>query len=143
MDQVDRVARAVSRHEVDFARDNGRDECGHRLSEQMAQRQQIQKPDGRERAHVFPIFLDAFVDRFQVREDVAMRDGDAFRVASRAGSEQNFREVVRRGGRERIVRFRAHEVAHGPDRAGEIGRGLQRLPNQESACVHDTSDSLH
>ncbi len=118
------IARAVAGHEENFAGDHGRDEGRHGLSEQVAERQQIQEADGRERAHVFAVFFDALVDRLQVREDVAMRDGDAFRVAGGAGGEEDLGHVVGRGGGEGRRRGLDRRTSRRwPDGAGEADSG--------------------
>ena len=96
VDQMQDVARTVARREEHVARNHRRDQRRHRLPKHVAQRQQIQESYGLERPHVFPVFRDAFVDGLQVRQNIAMRDGDAFGVARCSGSEQNFGEVVNR-----------------------------------------------
>ena len=89
----------------------------------------FRKRIGREWPHVFAVFLDALIDRLQVREDVAMRDGDAFGFAGGAGGEQDFGNVVGCGGRERppLRRSPCKHIANWPDRACKFRRRFDAL----------------
>ena len=73
----DDVVRIEAAHEHHGAVDERRDVRGHRLPEHVAQRQQVQEADRRERPRVFLVLVDLLRDRDRVREDVAMADDDA------------------------------------------------------------------
>jgi hypothetical protein len=60
----------------------------------VAERQQIQKPDRRERLRVFSIFQNLAFDGDYVREDVAMLDDDTLGLGCRTGRKQNLGGVV-------------------------------------------------
>ena len=89
MNQLDHVARAIARSEENVTADHGRDESRHCLAEHVAERKQIQKADGAERTDIFAVFFDAFIDRLQIRQNVAMRNRYALRVTGRAGGEED------------------------------------------------------
>ena len=77
------VDRAVAAHEDDHAGNHRRNERGHRLTEHVAERQQVQKAQRIEGSSPFPMFVNLALHRNDVRQDVAVRDDDAFRLRRR------------------------------------------------------------
>jgi len=68
----------VAAHEYHHAGQHGRNKRRHGLSEHVAERQQIQEANGKERAAPAPVLADLAFHRNDVGKDVAMRDDDAF-----------------------------------------------------------------
>ena len=71
-----------------------RNERRHGLSEHVAQRQQVEKSDGRERAGVAEVFLHLIFDRNNVGQNVPMRDDDALGLGGGAGGEDDFGGLI-------------------------------------------------
>ena len=76
------------------ARQHRRNERGHRLSEHVAQRQQVQEPEREERPAPSAVLQHLAFDRDDVREHVAVGDDDALRLGRRARRENDLRDVV-------------------------------------------------
>ena len=87
VDLPDDLMRVVAAHEDDNTRQHRRDECRHRLSEHMAEREKVQKANRLERLGVFLVLLHLALDRHDVGENVPVLDDYAFRFRRRAGGE--------------------------------------------------------
>ncbi len=122
------VVRVEAAHEHDRARQQRRDEGRHRLAEHVAQRQQVEEPDGRKRPRVLPVLHDLVLDRHDVGQDVAMRDDHAFRLGGGSRREDDLRRVVAGdGGAGRLARRVPVELGQRPHGAsGRPGRGPPR-----------------
>ena len=60
----------------------------------MTQGKEIEKRDGRNGPCPLPVFQDLTLDRNNVRQDVAMRDEDPFRLGGRSGRKDDLRDIV-------------------------------------------------
>ena len=140
--QVRRLARTVTGLEENFPGDHGRNQRRHRLPEHMAQRQQVQETDGRERAHVLSILIDLMVDGFQVGQNIAVRESDAPGCAGSTRSEQDFRDLTRFGRRKtgRGSVTAAQYTCEPPDGTGAIHRRLKVRACQQSARRGNPND---
>jgi hypothetical protein len=73
----------------------------------MAQRHHVQKAQRMEKPLVLFIFLDLDFERLEIRQNVAVRDGHALRLRSRAGGKQNLGDglAIKRRRRIRLARM--------------------------------------
>ena len=86
--------RIESAHEDDHARQHRRNERRHGLAEHVAQRQQIEETDGRERARVAQVLLDLAFHRNNVGQNVPVRDDDALGFGRGAGGEDDLGGLI-------------------------------------------------
>ncbi len=71
-----------------------RHEDAHELSEDMAQRKEIEKTNGVNHALPFQIALNLPLEWSQVRHQIAVSDDDPFRLSRRAGCEDDLYGIV-------------------------------------------------
>ena len=92
--------------EDDCRAEQRRDEQGHELAEDVAERNQRDEAQRMKPLLVFAIGIDAAFERLEIRQEIAVGQNDAARLAGRAGREENLREVISRDGLvgERCVR---------------------------------------
>src|SRR5262245_41179134 len=76
----------------DLARKHLRNEKPHDLPEQVAQWNQVHKPQRLKWRRVLSIFQDLAINGVQVGQQVAMRNHYAFRITRCAGSKDDFQE---------------------------------------------------
>ena len=94
LDLRDDVRRVVAAHEHDRAGQHGGNEGRHGLSEQVAERKEIQEAKRKERPAPLSILQNLALDRHDVREDVPVGDDDAFRLSGCAGGEDDLGDIV-------------------------------------------------
>ena len=114
-DLPDDVGRGQAAREDHHAGQHRRDERRHRLAEHVAERQQVQKTDRRERSRVPAVLRDLALDRDDVREDVPVGEDHPFRFRGRAGREDDLDDVVgiaRDGGSAAPRRVRRSRIGH-------------------------------
>ena len=80
----------------DGRRQQLRQKDAEELSEDVAERQQVEKAQRMKDALVLQILADLALQRLQVGQDVAVRDDDAARLGRRAGGEDDLHDVVAR-----------------------------------------------
>ena len=90
--------RVVAADEHDGAVEHRRHERGHGLSEHVAERQQVQEADGKERFAVRRVFAHLAFHRDDVGEDVAVRQHHTLGLGCCARGEDDFDRVVARHG---------------------------------------------
>jgi hypothetical protein len=88
------VVGRVAAREDDHAVDEGRDEGGHRLPEHVAERQQVEEPDGEERPRPGLVLRDLPLDRQHVGEDVPVRQHHALGLGRRTRGEDHLGCIV-------------------------------------------------
>ena len=71
-----------------------RQEDAEKLSEDVAERQQVQKAQRMEDALVAKVLADLALQRLEVGQDVAVRDDDAARLGRGARGEDDLHDVV-------------------------------------------------
>ena len=141
------------------ARQHRRHERPHRLSEHVAERQQIEEADRQKRPGPLPVLRDLPLDRHDVGEDVPVGDDDALGVGGGAGREDDLRRIVRRQIRDQVGwrllrRGASHLCIRGmqklrsdlgqrPHRAGGIGQrgGVDDLAGEDGAGADDLGDA--
>ena len=96
LDLRDDLARVVAAHEDHDARQHRRDERRHRLAEHVAERQQVQEAQRKERRAPLAVLEHLALDRDDVRQHVAVGDDDALRLGGRARGEDDLGDVVAR-----------------------------------------------
>src|SRR5262249_43036424 len=74
--------------------DQRRNEHGHELSEDVAQRKQIEETDGMENAFVFEVLGNLALDWIQTGQQVAMREHYTARFSRGPGGKNNLGSVV-------------------------------------------------
>src|SRR5205085_4281800 len=79
---------------VDFAAEELRHEDAHELAEDMTERQQIEKANRVKRSLPLTILVNLALKRTEVRQQIALRDDDAFRLGGRPRCEDDFGDVV-------------------------------------------------
>ena len=80
---------------VNFALQEWRHQNSHELTEDVAQRNQVQKPHRVKPAFPAQVLLDFLFERCQVREQVTMRQANAPRFGSGSGSKNDLDKIVR------------------------------------------------
>ena len=70
------------------------DEESQKLSEDVAQGQQVQEAQGMEPLLVLPMLSDLALNRFEVRQHVAVGDHNSLRFGSRSRREDDLKHVV-------------------------------------------------
>jgi hypothetical protein len=103
-------------HEDHHARQHRRNKRRHGLPEHVAERQQVEKTDGRERPLVAKIFLHFAFHRNDVGENIAVRNDYALGLGGGAGGENDLGGLISRdrnrlSGRRRVARVHAGFVA--------------------------------
>ena len=93
-DQRRNLNRVVPAHEYHDAGEHRRDEGGHRLTEHVAERQEVEEADGGKWRGPLPVLHHLTLDRDDVGEDVPMGDDDALRLGCGTGCEDDLRHVV-------------------------------------------------
>ena len=93
-DLRDDIGRVVAAHEQHRAGQHRRDERRHRLSEHVAQRQQIQEAQREERPAPPPVLQHFALDRHDVRQHVPVRDDNAFGLGGRPRREDDLGHIV-------------------------------------------------
>jgi hypothetical protein len=116
------VGRIEAAHEDHRTREHRRDECGHRLTEHVTERQQVEEPQWKERPSPLAVLQHLAFDRDDVREDVAMGDDDALRVSRRAGRKDDLGDII---ARDRVAR-RGRPVQ---GRSGRRVRDIMEMPD--------------
>src|SRR5258706_2739764 len=71
-----------------------RNEKGHELSEDVAERHQRDEAERMKRALVFQVGLRAAFDGFEVGEKISVRENDTARLGCGAGGEEDLRDVL-------------------------------------------------
>src|SRR5213594_2908335 len=94
LDGVDDFRRAQGVQENNRAAEQLRDKNSEELAENVAQGEQVEKPDGMEDAFVLEILVYLRLERLDVGENVAMGNGDALGFGRSAGCEDNLHQVV-------------------------------------------------
>ena len=92
----DDLLRREAAGEDDRPRQHRRHERRHRLSEHVAQRQEIEEANRLERPRVSSVLRELVLDRDDVRQDVAMGQDDALRFGGRTRREDDLGDVVGR-----------------------------------------------
>ncbi len=84
------------------------------------------------------------LDRLQIRQNIPVRDRDAFRIARRAGRKQNLRQIARLRGRKFVDLARMlQNAAHRPHRATHVPRRLHAFAHQQRARLHNSRNAPH
>ena len=71
-----------------------RKENSEKLSEHVAEREQVQKTDWMREAFILQILLDVRLQRLDVRQDVAVRDNDSLGLGGCSRGEYDFKGVT-------------------------------------------------
>ena len=79
---------------VNFTAQKLRDEDAHKLSKDVAQRDEIQKANRMKESLPLNVLCDLSFERQQVGEQITMREQHAFRCRGRAGGENDFDECA-------------------------------------------------
>ena len=96
VDLPDDVVGRVAAREHHEAGQHRRDERSHRLSEHVAERQEVEESNREKRPGPLAVLRDLPLDRHDVGEEVPVGDDHALRVGSGAGREDDLRRVVGR-----------------------------------------------
>ena len=112
------LLRAGARNKHDRRRHQRRNQQGQRLSEQMAQRQEIQNAKRQKRPGILSILRHFARDRLEIRQQIAVRDDDALRLGGGPRGEDDFRDIAgssyagrRWYGRQRIGRGASRSIS--------------------------------
>ena len=131
------VVRVEAAHEDHRSVDERRNVRGHRLSEEVAERQQVQESDRLKGPRVPLVFVDLARHRHDVGEDVAMTDHHAFRFGCRARREHDLRHVIaidRHDGYRTVGR--PVKSCQPPDVTVYVG-SIRLMADQQDACIND------
>ena len=142
LDLRDDVDRVVAAHEHDNAGQHRRHERGHGDAEHVAEGQQVEKPQRKERPPPLAVFRDLPFDWHRVGEDVAVGDDHAFRFGGRARGEDDLCHVVAPDGDRRWRGVAPVEIVQRPDeRVGRRHQCRHVLADQDHACRDDPPDA--
>ena len=124
-----------------------RNEKRHELAKHVAERNRGNKPQRMNPALVTAIFVDALLERFEVREEVTVGKHNTARLAGGARSKQDFRHVASRGF-DRWLRRRAgcrgtsRRKAVNKRRLAKCKVGLRRVAKNQFH-LRIANDALH
>src|SRR5262245_7079630 len=93
-DRIDDFRRVERARKEDLAEEQSRHEHSHKLAEDVAQREQAQKPDRVKWALELQVFVDLGFEWSDVGQQVAVRQANTFRLRRRARSKYDLGQVV-------------------------------------------------